>query len=392
MTIIGSSRRTEMAPLTEGQRDVRSGQLIIVTARWILVAAGLVLALWLPGTIVELRTQLVVLIGLAMANFFLHAQLLKRRPTVDAIAYAASAADIGVITLLVWSQGGYRSDLYIFYLPALLALSLAFETEIAFGFGAIAVGLYGLIATATASQADTEVVIARLVMLAAVVVCGNMYRRIEQDRRSARTEMRDVPSVDQETAEDIFFGQVVLIWARWAVIVAGAVLVLWTASSSNELSTNIVFILALMGLNFFLHGRYLMERPANSRLVAIVTLIEVFVFTAIVVFWQGGTGIHSPLFIFYYPSLLAFALVFPPRVAMPYTVGAIGLYVLACFASDPTIVTNAGAIKQLVLRVVTLASVAGLATYYWRIQRSRRRASVSGTRAAPAPHASAAAT
>lgn len=202
--------------------------------------------------------------------------------------------------------------------------------------------------------------------------------------------MRDVRSVAQEAAEDVFFGQIVLIWARWSVIIAGAVLILWTATSSNELSTNIIFILALMAMNFFLHGRYLMERPANSRLVAIVTLIELFVYTAIVLFWRGGVGIKSPLFVFYYPSLLAFALVFPPRLAVPYTVGAIALYVGACVAADPSTLLDAPAIKVLLLRVVTLASVSGLATYYWRIQRARRRVPVAAPRGVVTPQVSAA--
>lgn len=188
MTLIGAAKRGHPVELSDAEEDMRSGQLIIVSARWILVAAGMLLALWLPGGINELRIQILVLIGLAIANFFLHAQLLRQRPAIDVIAYAASAADIGVITLLIGSQGGFRSDLYIFYFPALLALSLAFPTEIAFGFGGLSVVLYGLMAGATAFTSDTEVIVARLLMLAAVVVCGNMYRRIEHDRRTAAAE------------------------------------------------------------------------------------------------------------------------------------------------------------------------------------------------------------
>ena len=31
----------------------------------------------------------------------------------------------------------------------------------------------------------------------------------------------------QEEAEDLFFGQVVIIWARWFVIAAGTIYALW---------------------------------------------------------------------------------------------------------------------------------------------------------------------
>lgn len=185
--------------------------------------------------------------------------------------------------------------------------------------------------------------------------------------------MREMRSPAQEAAEDIFFGQVVLIWARWFVILAGTILILWTATTTSEITVKILFIVGLMAMNFFLHGRYLMEQPANARLIALVTLIELGVFTMIILFWQGDRGLRNPLFVFYYPSLLAFALVFPPRLAIPYTVGSVAAYALACLVSDPGIVGQASDLKTLVLRLVTLAAVGGLATYYWRIQRARRR-------------------
>ena len=36
--------------------------------------------------------------------------------------------------------------------------------------------------------------------------------------------MSTVGTAEREAAEDVFFGQVVIIWARWFLIVAGAVL------------------------------------------------------------------------------------------------------------------------------------------------------------------------
>lgn len=197
--------------------------------------------------------------------------------------------------------------------------------------------------------------------------------------------MKEMRTPAQEAAEDIFFGQVVLIWARWFVICAGTVVILWTAETTTELSTRILLVVALMAMNFFLHGRYLMERPVNQGLLAAISLIELAVFTAIVLAWQGQGGLKNPLFVIFYPALLAFALVFPPRLAIPYTVLGVGAYIGACVFADPSIVTNAHELKTLVVRVITLASVGGLGTYYWRIERERRRsvASVPARSAAP---------
>ncbi len=162
------------------------GQSVIVTARWVLVLSGLILALWNPGPIDQIRLHVLALLLLAIGNFYLHAQLLVRRPAVNLIAYTASAADIAVITLLIVSQGGFASPLYIFYFPALLAFSVAFSTSRTVGFASAAVGLYACVGLfTTATESDIQTIILRVMMLIAVVVCGNIYRRIEDRRRGA---------------------------------------------------------------------------------------------------------------------------------------------------------------------------------------------------------------
>ena len=56
------------------------------------------------------------------------------------------------------------------------------------------------------------------------------------------SNVREVRSVDQADQEDVFFGQTVLLWARWSVIVAGIVLVLWTSHSIGDLSKTLLAI------------------------------------------------------------------------------------------------------------------------------------------------------
>src|SRR5690242_11600827 len=95
----------------------------------------------------------------------------------------------------------------------------------------------------------------------------------------------------QEAAEDIFFGQAVIIWARWFIIVTGAILTLWTATTVREITINTLLIVTLMGMNFFLHGRYLMERPANRALLIVISLIDLLIITTIVMVWQNQLGL-----------------------------------------------------------------------------------------------------
>ena len=179
-------------------------------------------------------------------------------------------------------------------------------------------------------------------------------------------------SLEQEAAEDVFFGQVVMIWARWFLIVAGAVFFLWTAERSAQLALGVVPIVALILVNFYLHGRYLLERPSNPGLITVASLFDLALISSIVLLWggvDGRTGLASPFFVFYYPVLLAFAFVLPRAATVAFTAVAVTVYAVICFG-DVTSLTSA---KVLVLRLVTMAAMGGLGTFYWRIQRNRRR-------------------
>ena len=185
--------------------------------------------------------------------------------------------------------------------------------------------------------------------------------------------MKEQRSPQQEAAEDIYFGQVVIIWARWFVILTGAILALWAASSVSELTVASLLIVALMAVHFFVHGRYLMERPINQTLTGLVSLIDLTIITLIVLAWRGQNGLDSPFFIFYYPVLAAFAFVFTPRFTVVYTALALLSYVGATFVSDPAFFLDLKDLELLITRLITLAAMGGLGTYYWRIQRERRR-------------------
>jgi hypothetical protein len=130
--------------------------------------------------------------------------------------------------------------------------------------------------------------------------------------------MRELRDVSREAAEDIFFGQVVSIWARRFVIAAAALTFVWGADSAGELGGAIGLIVVLMAANFHLHGHYLIERPANPALLMAAGVVDLIVISVIVGVWDV-TGPASPYFILHYPVEFAFALVFPPRPAAVFT-------------------------------------------------------------------------
>jgi hypothetical protein len=181
----------------ENTEELSYGQIVLVSARWILVVVALILTLWDPAPISTLRVQLLVIFLVAAANFYLHAQALMQRPVPPPVIYAASAVDLAVVTLFVMINGGFNSPLFTFYFPAVVAFAVVFPTRITFIYTATTAVLYVLISMSsvslpTSSSIDTSndllVLVARVVILAAIAVCGNVFLRIERGRREAATK------------------------------------------------------------------------------------------------------------------------------------------------------------------------------------------------------------
>jgi len=181
----GKSMFQSLTEKTEMDENLAHGQVVIVAARWMLVVAGLMLTLWNPEAMGELQVSILLILGLAVSNFFIHARILMGRPIPTQLVYAASAADIAVISLVLIVGGGFNTIPFVFYFPALLALSVAFPRDKTALFTAATVATYGLISLATASPSEAPTVVTQMVMLVGVATCGHVYWRVEGDRRRA---------------------------------------------------------------------------------------------------------------------------------------------------------------------------------------------------------------
>ena len=169
------------------EQDLANGQPVIVAVRWIMIITALILAIWNVNSMEDLRLQIIAILLLAVTNFYLQAQLLMKRPLQKYVVYGASAVDIFLITILVMFQGGYYSSIYVFYLPAIAAFAVAFPRGLTVLYTGIVIILYGMIATVT-EGAQTDVIIARLLMIAAVAFCGSIYLQLEHQRRKDAIE------------------------------------------------------------------------------------------------------------------------------------------------------------------------------------------------------------
>jgi hypothetical protein len=185
------------------------------------------------------------------------------------------------------------------------------------------------------------------------------------------SQAREVRTAKQAEQEDLFFGQTVILWARWSVIVAGIVLVLWTSTDIGLLTRTMPFFLVLMAINFFLHGRFVTGSPLNRVAVTVASVVDLILITAIVVLWPGSHGLDNQFFVLYFPVVFAFALVFTRKIEVAYTVLAIVLYAGACVFSGTVPFDFGDKDKLLVMRVIVIAAMGFLGNYYFRIQRDR---------------------
>ena len=197
------------------------------------------------------------------------------------------------------------------------------------------------------------------------------------------TSIREVRTARQAEQEDLFFGQSVILWARWSVIVAGIVLVLWTSTDIALLTRTMPFFLVLMAINFFLHGRYVTGSPLNRVAVTVASVVDLILITAIVVLWPGSHGMNNQFFVLYFPVVFAFALVFTRKIEAAYTALAVVLYTGACLFTGTVPFDLGDTDKTLVMRLIVIAAMGFLGNYYFRIQRDRL-ARLSKSRAAGA--------
>lgn len=172
----------------------------------------------------------------------------------------------------------------------------------------------------------------------------------------------------KEIKEDIFFGQVIIIWARWFVVLGVAAVILLNVKEGKDLFLGLIPILVMMLMNFFVHGSYLMEKPIGQGLIIITSIIDLILVSLMVILGPVGKYFDSQLFVFYYPIVLAFAFIMPRKWAIGYTVAMIVIYFGICLFDIGQIDG-----REMFARLLTLGGTGGLGSFYWRIMRRRRR-------------------
>ena len=152
--------------------------------------------------------------------------------------------------------------------------------------------------------------------------------------------MQATSSSQREEIQDVWYGQVVTFVARWFLIGAGLVLTFWRSQTVGEAITPTYLLVGLIGVNFLLHGRFLTGSPMRRETVLAGCVIDVAIISLVILTsrWNAASGIDNPFYIFYYPVILAFALVFPWRYTLVLAAGVVLAYGAIILIDTPSLV------------------------------------------------------
>src|SRR5918999_3191801 len=165
-----------------------------------------------------------------------------------------------------------------------------------------------------------------------------------------------------------------------AVAIRWLLLLTWFALNNyrveNDLSHLILNLMgvALAALNGYMTWRIWKRQPITWQHAFALSITDLLMITA-GLFLAGG--MQNDFYVFYYPALLGFSLMFSRRVSFVVAVVVAGLYVLMAFTVAPTLDLAQEDEKKLVVRIANMLGIvaAGVLINGW--ERKRRREAVA---------------
>ena len=164
---------------------------------------------------------------------------------------------------------------------------------------------------------------------------------------------------------------------RWLLVSA------WLAMVNNRVGHDSTWVaFNLMGAGLAVANGYLSWRILTGQIITwyhalSMSLLDLAIITAGLYLFQG---FQNHFYVFYYPALLGFSLMFPQRASFSVLGVVIALYVIMALTISPTLDTNLFQEKFLFVRVITMVGIvaAGILLAGW--ERGRRREAVAAER------------
>ena len=204
-------------------------------------------------------------------------------------------------------------------------------------------------------------------------IMASVHRLMERGMDRA-----EVPSYT--VFEDYRSSQLVAVVVRWFVLVTWLTLINLDRENSSALLFRDLMGGALVVLNGYVHWRIWKGRPITWPYVLALSLMDLTVITASL---MVTNRFESAWFIFYFPALMAAALIFDRRISFTLVAIVVAIYTGMSLALEPGVDTSVvfdGDEDQLVAIVVCMFGVVVAANLMTRIERERRRDTVAAER------------
>ena len=191
-------------------------------------------------------------------------------------------------------------------------------------------------------------------------------------------QQRVMPSVQADP--DVFlYATWISVWGRWFIWLVCVFLLAYRPGSWYPESMEYLPIpVLLFAANGLVHHRLLTHRPVTWRWLLFLGAMDVALITVGV--FIGG-GFRSFIFLFYYPAMAVFAVVFSSsRLSLAWTTTAAVAYVVVCLVAGPGLDLGAGNEKVLVPRLAVMYTIVVGVNLITRFERARWHAAVARER------------
>ena len=167
------------------------------------------------------------------------------------------------------------------------------------------------------------------------------------------------------------------------VIVRWLLLLFWFALANYRAELDLTHLvvnlmgLAPLALNGYMTWRIVKHRPITWRHALALSLTDLTMITA-GLYLTGG--LQNTFYVFYYPALLGFSLMFPRRASFGIAALVIALYVLMSLTVAPTLDRAQSDEKKLAVRTITMLGMVAAGSLITRWERTLRRDAVAAER------------
>jgi signal transduction histidine kinase len=158
--------------------------------------------------------------------------------------------------------------------------------------------------------------------------------------------------------------------SRWALVVTALLVVNLHPGIRLPISVGLNGLIGLVATgNALLQLRLRSSDPVHAWQPAVVSVIDVVAITGAV---AVADQFDNSYFVFYYPSFVAFTLVFPGVASYAYALLTLAGYLVVAASWPSFEIGNPADLKALAVRLMTLLTVVAIANLAVRVERTRR--------------------